>query len=53
MIAQYFAGTVNGKKVHIIELSVGISGPATIHKFSTAKEAKAFAKAQGATAWNY
>ena len=54
MFAHYYSGKIEGKKVHMIHITPTPSlNAATKHVFDTAKEAKAFAKAQGAKAWNY
>jgi len=54
MYAHYYTGKINGSKVHMIHVTPtpALSG-ATKHTFSTAKEAKQYAKSIGAKAWNY
>ena len=54
MFAHYYTGKIAGKKVHMIHITPtpALNGT-TKHIFDTAKEAKAFAKSQGAKAWNY
>jgi hypothetical protein len=54
MYAHYYTGKINGTKVHMIHVTPtpALTGT-TKHTFSTAKEAKQFAKSIGAQAWNY
>ena len=54
MFSHYYTGKVNGSKVHYIHLT---NTPLLMNSckftFAAEKEAKAFAKQQGAKAWNY
>jgi hypothetical protein len=52
MKAYYYTYTRQGKKIHMMEI-VLLNSSRTQYYFNSAKEAKAFAKAQGAQAWNY
>lgn len=53
MYAHYYTGKKNGAKIHMMHITdtPALNGTAKI--FNTAKEAKAYAKAIGAKAWNY
>lgn len=55
MFAHYTAYTKQGKKVHMIDITAtpSMREGSKQHIFDTAKEAKQFAKAIGAQAWNY
>ena len=55
MYAHYTTYTQQGKKVHMIDITTtpSMREGSKQSKFETAKEAKAFAKAIGAKAWNY
>jgi hypothetical protein len=54
MFAHYYTGKINGSKVHMIQVTPTPALTGSIkHTFSTAKEAKQFAKSIGAKAWNY
>ena len=55
MYAHYTTYTQQGKKVHMIDITTtpSMREGSKQSKFDTAKEAKAFAKAIGAKAWNY
>lgn len=52
MKAYYYTYTQHGKKIYMMEIVVPNSSRIQ-YFFNSAKEAKAFAKAQGAQAWNY
>jgi hypothetical protein len=55
MYAHYYTGKINGTKVHMIHVTPTpvLYFGTTKHTFSSAKEAKQFAKSIGAKAWNY
>ena len=55
MYAHYTTYTKQGKKVHMISITAtpSMREGSKESKFDTAKEAKQYAKAIGAKAWNY
>jgi hypothetical protein len=55
MYAHYTTYTKQGKKVHLMSITPtpSMREGSKESKFDTAKEAKAYAKAIGAKAWNY
>jgi hypothetical protein len=55
MYAHYTTYRKQGKKVHTIDITATprMREGSKQHTFETAKEAKAYAKAIGAQAWNY